>query len=188
MKKILVMMVFMIGMMLNGVGDVKADCPAGFNQKLTTIELFGCDYSVGICYTCPLTTPPIIQLLHVIKMSDNPPCEHDPVPQRAELLLAVEEVIFSNEYIFNELCGISGDAPPCDDEVNIRTFKTRRAFCWEEDFDGIYVCDTSNYCETEWKICWEEGLGHQIVELSSTKVGSSTCTYPCFSIGTTKCD
>ena len=186
MKKILVMMVFVFGMMLSEVGVVKADdCPTGFDQTIEIIELFDCYYVVGICYKCSLTTPPIVQILHA-NLQDTE-CEPTGNPQYGELLLAVEEIIFSNEYIFNNLCGSLGEAPPCDDEEDIRTFITRRAFCWAEDSDGIQVCDTNNYCETEWQICWDENLGYQIIALSSTQVGSDSCSSPCFSVGTTKC-
>jgi hypothetical protein len=55
MKKILVMMAFVLGMMLSGVGEVKAQCPTGYTPMTVNIDVGGCPYEVELCVKCSLT-------------------------------------------------------------------------------------------------------------------------------------
>jgi len=154
MKKILVMMAFVVGMLFVVVDGVKAsDCPTGYSVSTFQITAFDCLYNVEICYDCSMTHPPTIQILSFEK--DDNTCNQVPSKTTDEILEALEAYIGTMEFIRLKLCTGVADAPPCDPPGDGDLFSVKRAKCWVKDGLGnTSSCEDSPICVTFWEVCW----------------------------------
>lgn len=171
MKKILVLMVFVLGMMLSGVGEVKAqvyaECTSGYTQEGTyTINVGGCDFEVMICWSCNISNIGISLHIKQYRKIDQ---QCDPGMTQNQILEAFHDYITEPGFITANLCGGEFLYEPCD-EVNADNFDFDVWYVgcwhkWKDDAEGYgyvwYVpcLEGSDLCLVFYKLCWNDEIG-----------------------------
>ena len=166
MKKILVMMVFVIGMMLSWVGEAKAvDCPIGYSEVTVHMLILGCEYDVIFCVDCSLNQSPITTLIVKEAIPTYGPCGLFFSDVYNEIILQASD----NYFIKYNLCPTADDPPPCYEEEHGELTVVRYT-CWK--WDGVkYEPCSDGICTTVYDVCWDENIGYVYTLVSAVKTG-----------------
>ncbi|MCK5740910.1 MAG: hypothetical protein KAH48_01730 [Chlorobi bacterium] len=186
MKKILVMLVFVIGMMLSWVGEIIAhDCPTGYTP-MTINMLVGendCPYVVELCVKCSLTgyTASSVALVGFHPLTMSPACVPDMTYD--EVAQFIITFITHPDFYYTYVC-TTYDAPPCPQQsVEIELFHYN---CWKMElieYFGEEIIKYSKcgdaYCYEKITWCYDANANefNRTVVSGPTQVGTPGCTY-----------
>ncbi|MCK5740860.1 MAG: hypothetical protein KAH48_01470 [Chlorobi bacterium] len=182
MKKILVMMVFVLGMMLGWVGEAEAQCPTGFTPMTVNIDVGGCPYEVQLCVKCSLTgyTASSVMIMGIMPIPMTPACvnnmPYDDVVQYVELFVT------NPDYYYTYVC-TTNDPPPCpaqSGEIELYHWN-----CWKIELIEYFGDETlhftpcgDTYCYEKITWCYDANFNkyNRTVVDGPTQVGEPECT------------
>ena len=150
------------------------DCVQGMTYQVETITIEGCEYDVGLCYSCGLTNPGEVWVVEITKLDPN--C--DPGISFPLVVKHIYLQVSTSSFIYSNLCQ---DPPPCPtgNEMVVKKWA-----CWQiqminylgEETYKYKPCNYDAYCKERYAHCWNED--EQRVErifLESTYVGVPDC-------------
>ncbi len=182
MKKILVMMVFVFGMMVSWVGEAEAHtCPTGFTPMHINMDVGGCPYAVELCVKCSVTgyTASSVAVVGFTPIVTDPAC--DPEMTFKEVCQYIETYVTNPDFYYTYVCTLTNVPPPCPSQsVEIELYHYN---CWQielieyfgEETLHYYTCDDA-YCLETITWCYDANNNEYVrTQVSKTQVGEPDC-------------
>ncbi|MEI6089228.1 MAG: hypothetical protein WCR42_02140 [bacterium] len=155
----------------------KAECPENLDSMGETIIINGCPYVVEICYKCAVTSGTSIAKLGGWRKANN--CEQSWTTE--EVLEAINQKLQDIDFIMENICPF---VLPCSFfPLNQWNYEYIENMCWKKTNEGngfIYYSECSGqsqYCYTQWRICWDELTSEPSKTLiyGPVLIGNNTC-------------
>jgi len=178
-NNILIVLAIIITMLTISAKDADAQCPAGYSQTTITMNIFGCDYNVLICYKCPTLFPTYeIMLAGVMPIPSNPSCSNGLTFD--QICNEIENQIATADFVYTFLCP-QMQAEPCPDNSTTIIYST--PVCWNITkiiYQGAETysyspCNGSPNCEIIYKVCFNGTTYERTFDNATLTGGSINC-------------
>lgn len=149
-------------------------CPPGASSNTYIFTVDGCEYTVDICYECPVTATPTWFSFGDYKKND-PSCISSLTMN--EVLDSVRNQLLQDRIWLYALCANS--FPPCG--LGVGKWQERVYDCWymHRYDDGTLeyrVCDYGSFCVMDYDVCFDQTYGPIFTQTSGWyHYGDSYC-------------